>query len=57
MKKGVIISIVIGIVIGAMLFPMITIPAMGISIVVWAFCLLIHEIIKRIHRDHNHYTY
>jgi len=57
MKTGIITSIVIGIVIGTMLFPMIIIPLMGISIVVWALCLLIHEIIKRISQHHNHYTY
>jgi hypothetical protein len=33
-------SIVIGIIIGTMLFPMILIPLMGIGVVIWALYLL-----------------
>ena len=49
-------SIVIGIIIGTMLFPMILIPLMGIGVIIWAIYLLIHDVIMpRIqHRNHEH---
>ena len=49
-------SIVIGIIIGTMLFPMILIPLMGIGVVIWAIYLLIHDVIMPyIHeRKHEH---
>ena len=47
-------SIVIGIIIGTMLFPMILIPLMGIGVVVWAIYLLIHDVIMPYLHQHNH---
>ena len=47
-------SIVIGIIIGTMLFPMILIPLMGIGVVLWAFYLLIHDVIMPYFHHHNH---
>ncbi len=38
-------SIIIGLLIGAMAFPMIIIPLMGFGIVVWGFYVLFHDII------------
>jgi hypothetical protein len=47
-------SIVIGIIIGTMLFPMILIPLMGIGVVIWAIYLLIHDVIVPRFQHHNH---
>ncbi len=47
-------SIIIGLLIGAMAFPMIIIPLMGVGIVVWSFYILFHDIIWQglHHRKH-----
>ena len=47
-------SIVIGIIIGTMLFPMILIPLMGIGVVIWAIYLLIHDVIMPYFHEHKH---
>jgi hypothetical protein len=47
-------SIVIGIIIGTMLFPMILIPLMGIGVVIWAIYLLVHDVIVPRFQHHNH---
>jgi hypothetical protein len=50
-------SIVIGIIIGTMLFPMILIPLMGIGVVIWALYLLIHDVIMPyIHENKHEHT-
>ena len=47
-------SIVIGIIIGTMLFPMILIPLMGIGVVIWAVYLFIHDVIIPRFKHHEH---
>ncbi len=47
-------SIIIGLLIGAMAFPMIIIPLMGIGIVVWGFYVLFHDIIGANLHQHRH---
>ena len=47
-------SIVIGIIIGTMLFPMILIPLMGIGVVIWAIYLLIHDVIMPYIQERTH---
>ncbi|MCF6352924.1 MAG: hypothetical protein L3J06_07925 [Cyclobacteriaceae bacterium] len=46
-------SIIIGLLIGAMAFPMIIIPLMGFGIVIWGFYVLIHDIIFRSLHQHT----
>jgi len=53
MRPSLIISILIGIVIGTMLFPMIMIPLMGIGVVVAALYLVVHDVIMPSFH-HNH---
>jgi len=53
MNKTIIISILIGIGIGATLFPMIIIPVMGIGLLLWAVYLLVHDIIMPFIHQHN----
>ena len=49
------ISILIGLLIGAMAFPMIIIPLTGVGMVVWGFYVLFHDIIgSRLHHHHRH---
>ena len=47
-------SIVIGIIIGTMLFPMILIPLMGIGVIIWAIYLLVHDVIMPYLHEHKH---
>jgi hypothetical protein len=47
-------SIIIGIIIGTMLFPMILIPLMGIGVIIWAMYLLIHDVIMPYLHEHKH---
>ena len=47
-------SILIGILIGTMAFPMIIIPLMGIGVVVGAIYLLIHDVIMPSFKHHHH---
>jgi len=47
------ISIIIGLMIGAMAFPMIFIPLTGIGIIVWGFYVLFHNIIMPNLHHHN----
>lgn len=47
-------SIVIGIIIGTMLFPMILIPLMGIGVVIWAIYLLVHDVFMPYLHEHKH---
>ena len=56
MKTSIAISIVIGILVGTMAFPMIMIPLMGIGVIVAVFYLLIHDVIMPYlqHDNHNH---
>lgn len=49
-------SVVIGILLGVMLFPMIMIPLMGIAVVIGAIYLIVHDVIMPTfqHHDSNH---
>lgn len=51
-------SIIIGLLIGTMAFPMIIIPLIGIGAVIWGFYVLFHDIIMpslhQHHPDHRH---
>lgn len=46
--------ILIGLLIGAMAFPMIIIPVTGFGMVIWGFYVLIHDIIGHNLHHHNH---
>jgi len=56
MKTTIATSILIGILVGTMAFPMIMIPLMGIGVIVAVFYLLIHDVIMpALHiGQHNH---
>jgi hypothetical protein len=56
MKTSVTTSILIGILVGTMAFPMIMIPLMAIGVIVAVFYLLIHDFIMPAlhHHHHNH---
>ncbi len=47
-------SIIIGLLIGAMAFPMIIIPLMGFGIVVWGLYVFFHDIIWLNLHSHRH---
>jgi len=47
-------SVLIGILLGIMLFPMIMIPLMGGAVVIGAIYLVIHDLIMPVFRHHNH---
>lgn len=54
MRTSIALSILIGIVVGAMAFPMIMIPLMGIGLVIAAYYLLIHDVIwPSLHHPHH----
>lgn len=54
MKTSVTTSILIGIIVGSMAFPMIMIPLLGIGVIIAVFYLLIHDVIMPALHHHNH---
>jgi Na+-transporting methylmalonyl-CoA/oxaloacetate decarboxylase gamma subunit len=54
MRPSLTISILIGILLGTMLFPMIMIPVMGIGVVIAALFLLVRDVVMPLFHSHNH---
>lgn len=51
-------SIIIGLMIGTIAFPMIVIPLMGIGAIIWGFYVLIHDIIMpSLHHNHHQHRH
>ncbi len=46
-------SILIGILIGAIAFPMIIIPLMGVGVVIWGFYVFFHDILGSMLHHHE----
>lgn len=47
-------SIIIGLLIGSIAFPMIIIPLMGIGAIIWGFYVLFHDIVWPSLHHHRH---
>ncbi|GEM_PF-7015952 len=54
MRISIALSVLIGMLVGAMAFPMIIIPVTGIGVVIAAYYLLFHDVIWPSLHSHNH---